>query len=352
MINISITKVKNTRVNEIDFNNIPFGKIFSDHIFLADCNAGTWENLKIIPYGPIKVMPSISAIHYGQSIFEGMKAYYQPDGRIGLFRWRDNFIRMNRSAERMGMPNIPEEIFYEGLISLLKLDREWVPKNTHSSLYIRPFYFSTDETLGVKPAEKYRFMIFTCPVGPYFTEPLRCYVETTFARSFEGGPGYAKAAGNYGASFYPLRLAQAKGYHQIIWLDSVNHEFIEESGAMNIMAVISNTLVTPSLSTSKLAGITRQSIIDIAKSWGIQVEERNLSINELVTKIETGEVQEVFGCGTAAQIAPISVIGYKSKDYYLPTIPANELLSHKIGNYLTNLKYGLATDTWGWMEII
>jgi len=347
---VSIKQIAQSRIKEIDFKNLPFGKVFSDHLFSVEYKNKAWQVPQITPYGPIQISPSNSAIHYGQSIFEGMKAYRQPNGSIGLFRWKENFNRMNLSAERMCMPPIPEELFYEGLKTLLQLDKDWVPKETTSSLYIRPFYFATDETLGVKPSESYRFMIFTCPVGAYFTEPLRCYAETEYARSFEGGAGYAKAAGNYGASFFPLQKAQAKGYHQIIWLDSKEHRWVEESGAMNLMTVINNTLVTPKLSSSKLAGITRHSVLHIAKSIGILVEERDLSIDEITQGIEQGIVDEVFGCGTAAQIAPIASIGYMGKDYTLP----NHLnkLSERLGKILTDIKYGLQPDSFNWIEII
>lgn len=349
--NISINAIKESRLPGVDFSKLPFGKIFSDHMFSAEFYNGQWHDVKIVPYEKILVSPSISAIHYGQAIFEGMKAYIQPDGRVGLFRGLENFKRLNISAERMCMPPVPEEIFMGGLRALLNMDRKWAPNDVTGSLYIRPFYFATDETLGVKSSESYRFMIFTCPVGPYFTEPLRCYAETTYARSFEGGPGYAKAAGNYGASFFPLKQAQAKGYHQIIWLDSKEHKYVEESGAMNLMAVIDNVLVTPKLSSSKLAGITRDSVLHIAKHMGIRVEERDLSITEIVEAASKGKVSEMFGCGTAAQIAPIIQLGYNGKDYHLPE-RNDSLLSYKIGKYLSDVKYGLEKDLWNWMEII
>lgn len=349
-INIEITKIGQSKLSEVNFKQLPFGKIFSDHMFSAEYVNGEWKDVKILPYGKIELSPSLSSIHYGQSIFEGMKAYIQPNEQLGLFRARENFLRLNKSAERMCMPPVPEEIFMGGLKALLDIDRAWVPKDTSGSLYIRPFYFATDETLGVKPSESYRFMIFTCPVGPYFTEPLKCYAETTYARSFEGGPGYAKAAGNYGSSFFPLKQAQAKGYHQIIWLDSKEHKYVEESGAMNLMVVLDDVLVTPKLSSSKLAGITRDSVLHIARQTGIKVEERDLSITEITEAASKGRISEMFGCGTAAQIAPIVLIGYSGKDYQLPE-RTPDLFSEKIGKYLSDIKYGLQPDKWGWMDV-
>lgn len=348
---ITINKVANSRVHEQDFEKLPFGKIFSDHMLVADYSDGHWEHPQIVPYGKLDMSPALSALNYGQSIFEGMKAYYQPDGTIGLFRAIDNFHRLNESAKRMCMPAIPENIFMEGLKALIHIDKDWVPKKVNSSLYIRPVYFATDEAVGVKPSESYRLVIFTCPVGPYFTEPLRVYAETQYARSCEGGVGYAKAAGNYGGAFYPTKQAQEKGYHQIVWLDAFEHKYLEESGAMNLMVVIDGKLITPVLSGSKLAGITRDSVLKVARKFNIPCEERNISITELIDAHQKGLLQEMFGCGTAAQIAPIALFGYNNKDYELPS-RAENAISGRIGNFLNDLKYGKIANENEWMTTI
>ncbi|MCC2547005.1 branched-chain amino acid aminotransferase [Hymenobacter sp. BT175] len=337
-----------SRRQELDPEHIEFGKIFSDHMFSVDFHDGEWQDPQIVPYGDMAVSPANSALHYGQAIFEGMKAYKNAEGEITLFRPYDNLHRLNVSAERMCMPAIPEELFMQGLTQLIRLDADWVLDKPGSALYIRPFMFATDGFIGVRPSESYRFMIFTCPVGLYYNKPLRVRFEEKFVRSAEGGAGYAKAAGNYGASMWPTKLAQNEGYHQLFWTDASEHAYVEESGTMNVMFVIDGRLITPALSTSILDGITRKSVLTIARDWGMPVEERKISIHEILQAHQNGTLQEAFGVGTAATIAPIATIGFRGQDHDLPTAPANAF-SKRVSAALDAIRTGQAPDTHNWM---
>jgi branched-chain amino acid aminotransferase len=346
---ISIQKVRQSRLPEVDFSNIPFGKIYTDHMFIADYRNGEWGNLRIIPYGYMPISPATPALHYGQSIFEGMKALPNAKGEALVFRALDNWNRMNISGERMCMPYIPEELFMESLSTLIDLDRAWIPQEDGSSLYIRPFMFSADEYIGIKASENFTFMIILCPVGAYYSTPVKVRIETHYTRAVEGGTGYAKAGGNYGGAIYPAKLAQDKGYHQLIWTDGKNHEYIEESGTMNVMFVIEDTLVTPALSDSILAGITRDSVLKLARHWGMKVEERRISVRELVDGLQKGKAKEAFGAGTAATIAHIELIGFEDKDYYLPPI-AERKFSNRVLEELDGIKRGTKPDPFGWIS--
>lgn len=348
-MNIQINRVAQSRIAEAQREDLPFGKIFSDHMLVAEFRGGEWKQPVIKPFGKIEISPSLTALHHGQSIFEGMKVFLSEKGEPLFFRLRDNFLRMNQSAERMCMPQIPESYFVDGLKKLVELDREWIPTREGYSLYIRPVYFSADEVIGVKPAEDYTFIILTTPTGPYFTEPLRTWVETKYSRSAEGGTGYAKAAGNYGGAMYPTRLANQRGFHQIIWTDAKENKWIEESGAMNLMMVVDGVLWTPSLSHSKLAGITRDSILKIARSWGMGIEERNISIDEVAEAYKAGKLQECFGVGTAANIAPIKVIGFGDLMMELSN-PEQWAFAGKMKSYLMDYKRGITEDIFGWRE--
>ncbi len=345
---IKITKTTNSRINEVDFENIPFGKVFSDHMFSMDYSNGEWKNFEIIPFQNLNFSPAMSSLHYGQSIFEGMKAYRKED-KIYTFRAKDNFERLNKSADRMCMPNIPNALVMDALEQLLKLDEKWIPDNDSNSLYLRPFMFATDEYVGIRPSETYKFIIFGCPVGSYYTEPLKVKIESHYTRAANGGVGEAKAAGNYAASLYPAKLAKADGYHQLLWTDSKEHKYIEESGTMNVMFVINGKLITPDLSGTILPGITRRSVLEIVRSWGIEVEERKIEVSEIIDAMENGTLQEAFGAGTAATIAQIQTIGYEGKDYTLPTISERKI-SNKVLNFLTRLKRGQEEDKWGWIK--
>lgn len=346
--NIQIERVKNSRISQVDFADLPFGKIYTDHMFMADYRDGEWKNSRIVPYGHISVSPATPAIHYGQAIFEGMKAMKSPSGDVLVFRATDNWMRLNISGERICMPPVPEELFMEGLSTLISLDQNWVPKAEGSSLYIRPFLFSADEYIGIRPSESFTFMIILSPVGPYYSTPVKVKIETHFTRATQGGTGYAKAGGNYGGALYPAKLAQDQGYHQLLWTDGKSHEYIEESGTMNVMFVIDDTLVTPALSDSILAGITRDSVLKLARAWNMNVEERKVSVKEIVEAAQNGRLKEAFGAGTAATIAHIELIGFEGKDYYLPPVTERKF-ANKVYHELEGIKRGSRPDPFGWI---
>ncbi|MGB3948465.1 MAG: branched-chain amino acid aminotransferase [Bacteroidia bacterium] len=347
-VSIKVQKTTHSRVSELDFNNISFGKVFSDHMFLLDYKDNHWGDGQIVPYGSVLMSPSTSALHYGQAIFEGMKAYKNEKGEIALFRPLDNHKRINISAERMCMPTIPQEYFLEGLKELIKLDEAWIPTAAGTSLYIRPFIIGTDEFIGVKPSDTYRFYIFTSPAGVYYNKPVKVLVETNFIRAVEGGVGYVKASGNYGRSLFPTKLAQQRGYDQIIWTDARNHRYLEESGTMNLMFVIDDVLITAPLGDTILAGITRDSVLTIARDWKIKVQERKISIDEVIDAHKKGTLQEAFGTGTAATIAHISQIGFEGKDYVLPNTTENSI-SNRVAQELEDIRKGRTEDVHNWM---
>ncbi len=345
---IRIERTKHSRISQVDFANLPFGKIYTDHMFMADYRDGEWKNSRVVPYGHISISPATPAIHYGQAIFEGMKAMKSPTGDVLVFRANDNWTRLNISGERICMPPVPEELFMEGLSTLISLDQNWVPKDEGSSLYIRPFLFSADEYIGIRPSENFTFMIILSPVGPYYSTPVKVKIETQFTRAAEGGTGYAKAGGNYGAALYPAKLAQDEGYHQLLWTDGKTHQYIEESGTMNVMFVVDDTLITPALSDSILAGITRDSVLKLARKWGMRVEERKVSVTEIMEAARSGRLREAFGAGTAATIAHIELIGFEGKDYYLPAI-AERKFANKVYEELEGIKRGTRPDPFGWI---
>ena len=348
LLSIRTQPTTESRLAALDFDSLEFGKVFSDHMFVVDYRDGEWQDAHILPYGDMPVSPANSALHYGQAIFEGMKAYYQNDGGVALFRPLDNWARLNASAERMCMPTIPEELFMQGLRELIKLDAGWVPKAAGSSLYIRPYMFATDGFIGVRPSENYRFVIFTCPVGLYYNKPLRVRFEQKYVRSAEGGAGYAKNAGNYGAAMYPTKLAQQEGYNQLIWTDASEHRYVEESGTMNAIFVIDGRVVTPALSTSILDGVTRRSVLALAHDMGLPVEERKVSSREVMEALVAGKLEEAFGVGTAATIAPIATIGYEGQDYDLPVVGPTAF-SKRVGSALDAIRAGEGADVHNWM---
>ena len=346
---IPVHKTASSRLPQTDFSNLVFGKTISDHMFVADYKNGEWTDLRIEPYAPLQLNPSNAALHYGQSIFEGMKAYKNEEGEILIFRADANWKRMNESVERMCMPSLPEEVFMEGMLQLLDLDRDWVPTAKGASLYIRPFMFATDDYIGVKPSDTYKFIIFTCPVGNYYSKPVSVKVETKFTRATEGGTGAAKTAGNYAASLYPALQAQKAGYDQLLWTDGKSHSNIEESGTMNVMFKINGTLITAPLHTGTiLKGITRNSVVQLANDWNQPIEERFLSVSELKEALENGTLEEAFGTGTAATIAHIAKIHIDGKDYVLPEKPA-DAFSHKVLAALDGIKYGSQKDPHNWI---
>lgn len=345
---INITRVERSKLNDLNLDNIPFGKYFSDHMLEADYENGEWKNVEIKPYQPLIIQPSLAALHYGQSIFEGIKGYKDSKGDVFVFRPYDNFLRFNLSAERMCMPTIPEEIFMDGLRQLMDLDRSWVPYKEDHSIYIRPLMFSTDTLLGVRPSDTYKFLIILSPSGPYYTTPMKIYVEEKYTRSVKGGVGFSKNAGNYASSMIAAKEAKEKGYDQVLWTDAAEHKWLQEVGMMNVMFIINGVAVTPELSEGTiLNGVTRNSAITLLQEMGIEVQERRLSIDEVVEAYKQGVLQEVFGTGTAATIAPIKELGYG--DFRMPF----DIDSFKIANSLRkrfdDIRYSRIPDTHGWM---
>jgi branched-chain amino acid aminotransferase len=309
---IPVQKVSKSKLSEINLENLPFGKYFTDYMLEADYIDGEWKNAVIKPYGPFPISPSMAAIHYGQAIFEGIKAYKDREGNPYIFRPYDNYKRFNISAERMQMPTVPEEIFMDGMKQLVKLEQDWIPMQEDHSLYIRPFMFSSDEMIGVRPSESYKFMIILSPSGPYYSAPMKIWVEEKYVRAVPGGVGAAKAAGNYGAAMYATAQAKKKGYDQVLWTDPFEHKYVQECGTMNVFFVIGDTAITPDLGEETiLAGVTRQSVIELLKEKGLKVEERSLGMDEIIKAYEAGQLREVFGTGTAATISLIKELCYK-----------------------------------------
>ncbi|MGV6861508.1 MAG: branched-chain amino acid aminotransferase [Putridiphycobacter sp.] len=346
---IKISKTPNSRLETVDFDNLPFGKHFSDHMFEMDFENGKWGEPTIVPFGNLSLHPATSALHYGQSIFEGLKAQRGANGEVLVFRPDMNAKRFRESAKRMSMAEVPEDIFMQGLKTLLELDKAWVPSNDGQSLYIRPFLFATDDYVGIRPSEKYKFLIITSPVGAYYSEPVPVKIETYYTRAAEGGVGRAKAAGNYSASLYPAKLAAEEGYRQLIWTDAKTHTLIEEAGTMNVMFVINDVLITPSEDKDTiLKGITKRSIVEVAQDWGVKVEEREIKVTEIIDAIKNGTLQDAFGAGTAATIAPISLIGFDGVNYELPPVEEREF-SNKIKAYLNDYKKGIVEDKFNWL---
>ncbi|MBL7812466.1 MAG: branched-chain amino acid aminotransferase [Bacteroidetes bacterium] len=344
---ITIRKTENSRISSLDVENIGFGKIFADHMFVVDYDGKTWTDARIEPYGNMELSPATSALHYGQSIFEGMKAF-AANGEVQLFRPIENWKRLNISARRMVMPEIPQDLFMQGLNTLLDLDRAWVPAADGCSLYIRPFLFATDDFVGVRPSEKYRFCIFCCPVGPYYSKPLRVKVEEDYSRSAPGGTGYTKCAGNYGASMFPTKKAQQEGYDQVLWTDPVTHKFVEETGTTNFFAVFHDKIVTPELDETLLAGITRNSVIHILKHLGHTVEERKLSVQELKDALQAGELKELFITGTAATMIYLEGFGHHGT-YYDVIANGNHTISNQVKDLMESIRYGRGADLFQWM---
>ena len=349
---IKITKTTNSKLNEVDFDNLPFGKHFADHMFEIDYADGKWGEPTIVPFGNLSLHPATSALHYGQAIFEGLKAQRGDDGEILVFRPDMNAKRFNESAKRMSMVELPEEIFLDGLKALIDLDQEWVPKKDGQSLYIRPYMIATDDYVGIRPSLSYKFLIICSPVGGYYTEAVPVKIETEFTRAAEGGVGRAKAAGNYAASLYPAQLAAEQGYRQLIWTDAKTHTLIEEAGTMNIVFVINDVVITPSEEKDTiLKGITKRSILTVAKDWGYKIEEREVTIVEIIDALKNGTLQDAFGAGTAATIAPISLIGYEGVNYDLPA-QETRTFSNKLSAYMTDYKKGRIEDKFNWLMTV
>ena len=347
-LKLSVDKVGESAVFKVDWQNLAFGKVFTDHMLVMDYENGTWQGPQILPFQNIPMHPAMSSIHYGQSIFEGLKAYRHVDGRVSVFRPDMNAKRFNESAERMCMPQVPEDLFVELVRKLVEVDQAWVSALEGHSLYIRPYMFATDHWVGIKPSETYKFMILLSPVGTYYSELVRVKIESYFTRAARGGVGRAKAAGNYGASLYPAKFAQDQGYHQLVWTDAKEHKFIEESGTMNILFVIDDVLITPSEDEDTiLRGVTKRSILELAQHWGIQVEERKISVEEVINAAKSGRLQDAFGAGTAATLAQFALIGHEGTDYQLPPVETRQI-SNRLKEYLSGLKIGQTEDIFNW----
>ena len=342
-----ILRTDRSRIGDVDLQNLPFGSVFSDHMFAMDFKDGEWQTGAIQPYRDISMNPAVMALHYGQAIFEGMKAFRQPDGGVALFRPDANMERFNVSANRMCMPSVDLNVFQEALMELIKLDKQWVPDGEGASLYIRPFMFASEVHVGVRPSQEYRFLIFTCPVGPYYKGNVRVKVETEYTRAAPGGTGFAKAAGNYAAALKPTELAKEQGYHQILWTDAVEHKYVEESGTMNAVFVMDGKLVSPALGDTVLNGVTRNSILRLARHLGMEVEERRLAVAELKAAAESGSLTEAFGVGTAATMTAIEAIGFKGQDVSLPD-PNGWTVMPRLAKMLDDIRRGRIDDSFGW----
>jgi branched-chain amino acid aminotransferase len=346
---IKIEKTLTSRIDSVDFKNLIFGRHFADHMFVADYADGEWSDLRIMPFQDFSLHPATSAIHYGQSIFEGMKAEISPLGEPIVFRPEKNWERLNKSATRMAMPTLPKEIFMTALTQLLELDHTWIPTEALSSLYIRPFMFATDKFVGIRVAENYRFCIFCSPVGAYYNRPVRVFLSEQYVRAAPGGVGFAKAAGNYGAAMMPLQEVQKRGYDQLLWLDGVHHKYIQEIGTMNIFFVIDNVLITPSLDLGTiLDGVTRDSLLALAKDEGIKIEIRDIDVDELVAAHTAGKLQDMFGAGTAAVLSHVGTFHYRGVDYDLPSVE-NRTISNSLKTKLADIKSGKTEDKFNWL---
>jgi len=347
MNNLKITKIQNSAVSSVDFNNIPFGKIFTDHMYVADYIDGEWTNMEIKPLENFSIHPGNLAWHYGQSIFEGMKATRDEEGTPLLFRPEEHIYRLNASARRMCMPDFPEEAFLEAVHTLVRLEKSWIPPQEGSALYVRPFMVAMDDAIGVRPSDTYKFIICTLPVGPYYPKPVKLKAEEKYIRAAQGGVGEAKTAGNYAASLYPAKLAKEEGYDQVLWLDAKEFKYVQEVGTMNIFFVIGDEVITPITEGTILKGITRKTIIEILKDEGYKVVERRITIDEVVEAADRGDLKEVFGTGTAAVIAVVDEIKYREKIIHLD--PNNYIVAPLAKNTINGLRNRTIADTRGWV---
>ena len=343
---MKIEKVKKSNISNIDFDNLDFGSVFTDHMFICSFKNGEWTNPEIKPYQPISISPSARVFHYGQACFEGMKAFKDQKNKIWLFRPKENYDRMVKSSKRLAMPAIPEKTFMEALNKLIYLDKDWIKSGIGNSLYIRPFIFADQASVNANEANEYKFMIICAPADTYYTGEVRVKIEKSFSRASKGGVGYAKAAGNYAAQFYPTILARKEGFQQIIWTDSSNHEYIEEAGTMNLFFRIGDTLLTAPTSDSILDGITRKSLIEIAQKERIKIEIRPIKVTEIIEAQQNGELKEIFGSGTAVVVLPIIGFGYEDKKYDLPKIKNSYSTFFK--QKLNNIQYNISEDPFGW----
>ena len=346
---IKLEPTRASRLGSVDFDNLPFGRIFSDHMFVADYRDGEWRDARIVPYGPMSIEPSNMALHYGQSVFEGMKATKLADGTPALFRPEQHARRINASAERLAMPAFPEELFLAAVHKLVGLDQGWIPPAEGSALYIRPFMFATEHSVGVRPSSTYRFCVFTCPVGPYYAKPVRLLAETHYIRAVAGGVGEAKAAGNYAAAMLPALLAQQKGYDQVLWLDAKEFKYVQEVGTMNIFFVIDDTVVTPVTRGAILRGITRNTVNHFLEDNGYRLERRPLAVEELHEAHAAGTLREAFGTGTAAVVSHVASILHGDREIVLPPIEERRI-GPWLKDQLNGVRSGRLPDPYGWIH--
>ncbi len=343
---MKITKRETSKIDEVDFNNLAFGSVFTDHMFFCDYVDGKWQEPQIAPYGPMSIDPSAKVFHYGQAVFEGMKAFKDDDGKTWLFRPEENWERINKSSTRLAIPEFPKNYFFEGLETLLKLDDAWIKSGDGNSLYIRPFVIATQSGVSASPSDNYRFMIICAPAQAYYSGEVSVLFAEKYSRAADGGVGYAKAAGNYASQFYPTNLAKEEGYQQIVWTDASTHQYLEEAGTMNVFFRVGDTLITAPNNDRILDGVTRKSIIQLAKDRDITVEVRRVSVSEIVTAAQSGQLKEIFGAGTAAVVVPFKSFGYQGKDYDLPHQEKGYASQFK--KALKDIQYNRANDPYGW----
>ncbi len=347
-MSITIQKAEKSKLEGISFEELAFGKNFTDHMLIAKYKEGKWNDPIIKPYGNITISPAAQALHYGQAVFEGMKAYRNAENEVFLFRPEDNFIRINESCKRLNMPEVPKEAFMEGLKALVDLDKNWIPTNEGASLYLRPFVFASEAMLKATTSNEYTFMILCSPAQSYYNEPLKVKISDHYSRAASGGVGYAKAAGNYAASFFPTEEARKEGFDQVLWTDAATHSFIEESGTMNVFVRYENKLVTAPATETILNGVTRRSVIQIGKEMGLEVEERPISVEEVIKGLKLGDIKEMFGCGTAVVLIPYKAIGYKNEELKLNLPSEEESVALKIKSRLVGIQTGIQDDPFGW----
>ncbi len=343
---IKITRTSNSGLKDIDFDNIPLGTVFTDHMFVCEYENGAWQNPRIEPLERIPTHPAAMALHYGQAIFEGMKATVGKNNTPLLFRPEENAKRFNHSAVRMGMPTVPETLFVEAVKQIVGVEHNWIPPHDGSALYLRPFMYADEPFIGMRAATSYKFIVICSPAGPFFTKKIRLYAETEFIRAADGGTGEAKAAGNYAAAILPTEKAKAKGYDQVLWLDANEHKYVQEVGTMNIFFKVDGKFITPSTDGSILKGITRDSAITLLKDKGFEVEERPITIDEVIQFSKEGKLEEAFGTGTAVAIAMVEAIGYKDE---VITLPEDNVVSRDMKTTLDDIKTQKREDKHGWI---
>lgn len=347
-----IQKTTKTRLENFDPENFSFGNTFIDHMVICEYENGKWGDVRLVPYGPLEFTPAMMGVNYGQACFEGMKAYKDKDGQVFLFRVDKNFERINKSAERLAIPQIPKEVFIEGLMALCDVDRNWIPYGEDVSLYLRPVVFATEEALKARISSKYMFAIVATPVKAYYTEPVAVKIADYYSRAASGGVGYAKAAGNYAASFYPTKLAIEEGYEQVIWTDDATHTKLEESGTMNVFVRINDVIYTPKISDKILNGVTRDSFIQLAEAKGIEVVVDDILVEDVLNAHKNGTLREIWGVGTAVVVNQFKAVGYKDQRYELPRLSPEDSFAAILKKDLVSIQTNKAEDPFGWRVLV